>query len=896
VSRQRAASSTPRSGSAPDVHGSTAEPLLRRSSRHVGPLAFTLWLCGAASCAPSAAPTAAALPIVATPITPAPAAPPEPLMPDGTPALDAKLVERVPEGTFGPYVGTAPDGRAVALWAALAENAGWRWFSSALDPKGGPSKPRALAEAPGELSLAAVRPVGAGFVALAAGVTPSGTRVEALRLGPSGELLSGPTPLDLSRTEVLWLEALRAGEAEVALWATLAVGAADLALVPLGADGTQRATPVMVLENLKAWQAVEFGDSVAIAALTSGSNENARSLLVAFVDGEGHTLHQTVIRSGARIEDHIDAARIGDNLVVAWTERDGVDARLWLAALGPDTRLLAAPAPAAAPLGRQRLVDLLPAGEPRGMGLLAWEHGGQAPRGQRRIELGRVNERARLEPSAARLSVADLGDEQPELVRKGRGVAVLTRAVLCERATTPCATPDPVPAFAELGAELEPLASEPIRLAPEAGKTADLAWGLHCSAESCSALAALPAAPVPIYGVELRPRSPGWTPIASLMPLVAPRAAESRAVAETPPLADVVAARVGSGWLLGTLSQFDDTTPYVKPKTPAPDGKLAPVRAVLTLQPFALDGRAEPARVISYRARASSGIALARLSDDRALLAWSALDQQRPEVFATLVGKDGQPAMQRMLTSNAGDIGGVAAAPLDKGSVVAWIGNREGEPRLFAARLNDALLRTAPEQRLSAESGFTGISMVRRGNEAWLAATRQDERQGVLSITRLDPKTAARKGTEIVIGRSETRAYASPALATRGDRALLGWVERPLMGGGEAPRALLLELDAEGRAIGEPIAVSSSTGDPSAVRLYCDGARCQGAIDARPPDGALLEGFEWDASSPPRAEPLVFRGSAAADAPAFVLTDGAIFHADRAERRGVLRRLSVTWR
>ena len=45
-----------------------------------------------------------------------------------------------------------------------------------------------------------------------------------------------------------------------------------------------------------------------------------------------------------------------------------------------------------------------------------------------------------------------------------------------------------------VGADLQPLASEPIRLAPEAGKSADLAWGLHCTPETCSALAALPAA------------------------------------------------------------------------------------------------------------------------------------------------------------------------------------------------------------------------------------------------------------------------------------------------------------------------------------------------------------------------------------------------------------------
>ena len=96
------------------------------------------------------------------------------------------------------------------------------------------------------------------------------------------------------------------------------------------------------------------------------------------------------------------------------------------------------------------------------------------------------------------------------------------------------------------------------------------------------------------------------------------------------------------------------------------------------------------------------------------------------------------------------------------------------------------------------------------------------------------------------------------------------------------------------------MAVTSTTGDPIALRLYCGSGetatRCQGAIDARPAEGTLIEGFDWEPSSAPRAEPLVFRASASSDPPALALTDGAIFHADRVERRGLLRRLAVTWR
>src|SRR5690606_13663252 len=135
-------------------------------------------------------------------------------------------------------------------------------------------------------------------------------------------------------------------------------------------------------------------------------------------------------------------------------------------------------------------------------------------------------------------------------------------------------------------------------------------------------------------------------------------------------------------------------------KTPAPDGKLAPVRALLGVRTLTNDGKSEASKIVSYRARSTSGISLARLGDERALLAWTALDKGRPEVFATLLDKRGGTVRQKMLTSGAGEVSAVAAASLPRGSVVAWIGDRDGEPRLYAARLDDELAR-APEQRLS---------------------------------------------------------------------------------------------------------------------------------------------------------------------------------------------------
>jgi hypothetical protein len=299
---------------------------------------------------------------------------------------------------------------------------------------------------------------------------------------------------------------------------------------------------------------------------------------------------------------------------------------------------------------------------------------------------------------------------------------------------------------------------------------------------------------------------------------------------------------------------------------------------------------------VSYRARAASGIAFTRLNESRGLLAWTALDRERPEVFATLLDKNGEVDSQRMLTSNAGNVTGLAAAPLAKGSVVAWLSDRDGQPRLYAARLNEELVRTAPEQRLSPLGGFTGLGLMRHGDEPWLVSSRREEREEVVALSRLDPKTAARRGDEVVLARSETSSLSSPVIVARADGALVAWVERPLAGGGDVAQARVVALDSQARPLGEPASVHSTAGEPSAVRLYCDGAVCQGAIDARPADGAIVEGFAWTASSPIESRLLAYRQSTATDQPAFVLTDGAVFHADRIERRGLLRRLVVGWR
>src|SRR6185436_5616705 len=180
----------------------------------------------------------------------------------------------------------------------------------------------------------------------------------------------------------------------------------------------------------------------------------------------------------------------------------------------------------------------------------------------------------------------------------------------------------------------------------------------------------------------------------------------------------VQAAPTGDGWLVATLSQFDESTPYVKRKTPAPDGRMGPLRAQLSVRSLAKGQKTpSPAQVISYRARAPGGIALAGASDGRALLLWTALDKMRPEVFATLLDRGGKAPLQRMLTQAAGQVSGLAAAVLPQGFMAAWIADPKGEAQVFTVRLGPDLAPLSPPAPLGQGSGAAvAVSLARRGD------------------------------------------------------------------------------------------------------------------------------------------------------------------------------------
>src|SRR6185503_283316 len=101
-------------------------------------------------------------------------------------ALPSERIAIVPEGTFGPYVGSRPEG-IVAAWAA--EVSGKRkWMTVALSPAGARlGDPKTIADAAPEVDLVAIKPLGEAdvkeFVLVSSSREFSGERIDAIALG-----------------------------------------------------------------------------------------------------------------------------------------------------------------------------------------------------------------------------------------------------------------------------------------------------------------------------------------------------------------------------------------------------------------------------------------------------------------------------------------------------------------------------------------------------------------------------------------------------------------------------------------------------------------------------------------------------------------------------------------
>lgn len=823
-----------------------------------------------------------------------------PLQP-GLPALEAATVTTLAAEAFGPYVG-ARAGARVVVWAAR-DKQGSAWYSSPLPPS---REPLRLGATSGPLGLVAVRPAGGGanggFVVLS---TREGdlSAVEAMLLGRAGQLSGGPISVAETNSPILWVEAIATSYGTLALWAVSEQGRASLWSALIGPDARLGGEPRLVVKDVLAWQAVSAADGAMVGVVSAADKgTGAGTVQIVPLDGSGVTVGRPIVVSESpTAQADLDMVGVGERIALAWTDRRTIDATVVIAVADDSGRIVTKPEAVLPPRGEQALVRLVPPATARGPAYLAWENlSEQASRG-RRILVAAVGESGKLQPNRGQIAIRGGDGGVPELAATTRGLAALTLAPACPRGS--CESAEAVPTFVELAADFSALTSEPIRLVALKSAPARLAWGLSCLEKDCVALAANDALPTPVYAVRLVSRSSKWEPAGGPLELgPVPRVAALRTLSVGDELADVAALEVSKGALVATVTYFDPNVPYERLKTPAPDGRYDPVRALLQTRLVTREQPPAEPQTISLRARSVGGVDLAPGPNEGALLAWSAIDGNSPQVFLSLLDAHGGRLLQRMLTRSRGEVSDVAAAMVEGGWVVGWISERDGDPEVYAAKVDRALHRVGKEQRITNVSGTaTGLRLFSQG--ASVLAVWSDARgpKGTsladLFAIQLSAKDATPMGSEVQV--TETRWHShSPALASTGEGAVLAWVEST---GAESEAASkgtgvrLVEIDTAGRPRGDLLIDEGASVAPG-LSLSCENRRCNGIFAATTASGRELRGFTWTIRD---REPATCRwhslNGPTEQSFSSAFAGRTVFYVDLVDRHGRLMELGVDW-
>jgi hypothetical protein len=821
-------------------------------------------------------------------------------------ALASEQIALVPGGTFGPYFGDRPEGM-VAAWA---EEAGGkrRWMTVGIGDDAAPrAEPKAVAEAAMEVDLVALRALasgaGKGFLLLTSSREFSGERVDAFALGLRGELAGGPSPLAQSLGDVVWVDAVPTDAGAIAMWAIRHDDRADLFGVEVGAAGQVKDTPTELVTGARAWQVAPMAGGVAIAVLAAGKTRaESGPLRVLFVDSAGHLEKKSlVVGDGATAEPDLDLARIGDHYVLAWSDRREVEPRLYGAVMDGAGSLVKPPAPLGRPFGSQAVLRIVPPARAGGPAFLAWENLVERRPGGRALRLAGLSADGVLgEASALVFMAAD--DAIPELGGTAKGVAALTLAPACKRGES-CPSERAVPTFVELDAALDVVASEPVRLDALGGEAVDLAWGLTCQHLECTALAASPASPAPVFAVKLGGISTAWEPAARrVTDSPAPRASQMVLLGKSEAVAELAVAPVGAGIVLSSVTYFDPATPFVKSRTIAPDGKYEPPRAVLRVQILPEHGKAPEPAVLSYRAHSPGGVAVSPGDPARGDVAvgWVGVDNKEPQVFVTLLGPDGKKQSQKMLTHAKGGVSDVALAFTGDGWVVAWVDERGGASEVHLAKVDRALKPLAAERRIGATaSTATSVQLVLRGEHVfavWSEARGPSDGVADVFAARFLAKDLSPVGPEHVV--AETPAHSrSPVAAAFGDGAVVAWIEDSPRGRERAPTALMLaRLDSGAEPVAGSIATVTLAGAPEGVGIACAAAACRVAASVSVGGRGGVDAFEWRPGAELRPTRLVNLGAPPRDALSPVVVGSEVFYADEARPGDVrIRRLGVDW-
>ena len=751
--------------------------------------------------------------------------------------MAASAIAQVPAGTFGPYLGMRARG-GLALWASVGSGAR-SWFARPLSATGATTADAVrLGDAPSELGLVSVRPLHEGFALLSTHKTSDGEVVELAVLSDAGALLAGPTSLGRTPNSLLWVEAIPNAHGASVLWAASGAGRAEIWTADVSQKAELLGAPRLLARDAGAWQAVPFGKGIALAVTHVGKGNTHGPIELSLING-ADVAPPVTINGEISADLDLDMASLGERLVMAWSDHRGGENRVFSAAVDTKGKVIAAAAPATPPLGEQAVLRVVPPAEGSQRAYLAWEALDSQVATNRSFQIAEFQANSRVSSPRGVVEYWKMDGSMPEIAATARGVAVLTLAPICMH-DAECTKASPIaPEFVEFDASFTIRSNEPLWPA-SSDSPIGLAWNLTCPNGNCFALSADSGAPSRVALTRLEHLSDTFRAPAQRVELPPPpRVIGDEALAETAPLSQIALTETNAGTLLGWITDFDPTTPWVKLKKATADGRFEPLRARLDLQafagsaPFAALGGAE---TLSLRAHSLGGVALSSSPEQKdTLAAWSGLDGGQPQVFLTLLDKAGKKLTQRMLTHKNGDLSDVTIAPAGNDYLLAWVDERSGDPELYATKVNHALNRIAPEQRITQAPGAaTDVSLVATAGGAlavW-ADARESELPGSADIyaTSLRGADAGRIAAEVCLQKTRPHSFA-PIARPFGAGALVAWLESAAENSdGEAAHVAFAVLDDAGRVAGGVQSVSVGTGTPITIGLDCKDQVCHAVV------------------------------------------------------------------
>ncbi len=820
----------------------------------------------------------------------------------GAPHLASAGIARVPAGTYGPYLGMRAQG-GLALWASM-ESGARTWFARPFSARGESNgQPVSLGEAPRELGLVSVRPLRDGFALLSTHKTSDGEVIELATLSESGALLAGPTSLGRTASSVLWVEAIPNEAGATVLWAASSGGKADIWSADISPKAVLTSAPRQLAHDAGAWQAVAFGKGIALAITHVGKGSGAHGPIELTLLNGSDAAPPLVVNSEISADLDLDMAALGDHVVLAWSDHRGGENRVFSAAFDSAGKTIASAGPATPPLGEQAVLRVIPAAPGSTRGYLAWEALDEQVATYRSFQVAEFQANGRVSSPRGAFEYWKMDGSMPEITATQRGVAVLTLAPICARADACTKASFIGPEFVEFDAGFSITSNEPVWPA-SAEATANLAWNLTCPNAACFALSAENGAPSAVALTRLEHLSNDYRAPASRVELPPPpRIAADEALAETEPLSEIALAETSAGELLGWITDFDPTTPWVKLKKPTADGRYEPLRARIDLQGFS---KSEPFAALAapedltLRGHSLGGLAISSNAQQKdALVAWAGLDGGQPQVFLTLVDTLGKKTSQRMLTHKNGDLSDVATLQTGADYLVAWVDERSSDPEVYATKVNHALNRIAPEQRITQAPGTaTDLSLVatKSGALAVWADSRETEQAGAADIyvAALRGTDAARAAAEVCVQKTRTHSFAPVARAHAGG-AVVAWLEAAAENAdGEPAHVSFAQLDEAGHVTGSVQNVSVGGGTPVTVGLDCSEQTCHAIVAVDENAHGALYAISFEAGKASAA--VRIRSSMSAPSSVAPIVHGSdAYVADVQQGVAHVRRLRLDW-